>query len=239
MKATISIIALLCGLSFAQEPSPLVFQPDPLTLGTMEQGSSKHIVLKGRNSGKATIAVESAMSQNVGSSNFKFPINIAPSSAFQIEFDLNTANMEGPFTHRIIIVEKGGKPHVTTIEGNVEAPILFSQQILDAGYMEPGKKPSWVLYAYNAKGTKFPLVLDPESAKNFQLEVSEVMLNTEKFDEIKEGGKTPGLKLKLTYNNPGNGPVNPKIRSIRQIVNMKSTSWPNATPSLFVVGYWK
>lgn len=239
MKNILSFLAVCAALTIAEPTSMLVFSPDPFPLGLVEQGTTKHIVLHGKNTGKQTIELETVMSQNVGSSGFKFPTKITPASDFKIEFDLNTANLEGPFTHRIILVEKGGTPHVTLVEGKVDSPILFSQQILDAGYLVPGSKPSWTIYAYNVNGAKFNLELDAEAAKHFQLTTTPVLLNTEKFDEIKEGGKVPGLKLNLTFHNPGNGPVNPKIRSVRQIVNLKTNAWPKATPSLFIVGYWK
>lgn len=239
MKQLLASILLLCGISISQDSSPLVFQPDPLPLGTVEQGVVKHIVLNGKNLGKTAISLETAMSQSVGGSGYRYPSQIPAGASFKIEFDLNTANLEGPFTHRVVLVEKGGKPHVALVEGRVESPILFSQQILDAGYLEPGAQPKWTIYAYHAKGAKFTLALDSEAAKSFTMTSSPVLLNTERFDEIKEGGTVPGLKIALTYSNPGNGPTNPKIRSVRQIVNMKSPTWPNATPSLFVVGFWK
>jgi hypothetical protein len=240
MMKPLGLLFVACSFAFSQEATtPIQFSPEPLLLGKIEQGAVTHVVLKGKNQTTRSIQLETVMSQNVGSSNFKFPKSIAPGKEIKIEFDLNTAGFEGPFAHRIVLVEEGGHPLVTMIEGEVDAPILFSRQMLDAGYLSPDSKPEWTIYAWNPTGKKFSLGLDSLSSRQFTLQVTPVTLNTKKFDEIQEGGSTPGLKIVLQATNLGKGPTNPKMKSFRQIVTMKSTTWPKATPELLVVGYWK
>ncbi|HSQ41184.1 MAG TPA: hypothetical protein VLM37_02765 [Fibrobacteraceae bacterium] len=236
------MIVFICvfGPLWAQDPpSNFQFSPDPQDLGKLEQGATRHVVLNGRNISGKSIELEEVLSQNVGSSNFHFPKTVAADAKVHIEFDFNTADLEGPFTHRIILVEKGGKPDVTLMTGTIESPILFSQQMLDAGFVTPESHPQWTLYAWNPQGKPIELQLDSATARLFSLQKSSVKLDTRKFDDIREGGEMPGLKLILTAKGLGKGPVNPKIRSINQVVSLKSATFPKATPELLVVGYWK
>jgi len=235
-----TLILLLASLTFsvAQE-SPLRFTPEPFQLGKIDQGTSRHVVLQGKNTSKTAVQLESVMSQNVGSAQFQFPTQIAPGAKFQIEFDFHSANLDGPFTHQIILIQKGGAPLVTTIEGNIEAPIRFNQAMLDAGYVSPGTIHQWNLYAWSPTGKKFDLALDSISSTRYSLVSTPVMLNIEDPDNIREGGKVPGLKLTLNATNFGPGPSDPRYKSIREIVGLHSTTWPLATPELLVIGFWK
>ena len=233
----ILVTALAC---MAQDPpSRFSFQPDPLDIGTIEQGTSKHVVLKGKNATKDDIKLETVISQNSGASNFNFPANVAAGQPVTIEFDVSTAHLEGPLNFRIVLVEKDGRPSVTSLTGMVDAPVLYSRQILDAGYVTPGAKPTWTFYAWNPASKPIDLSLDSAAALLYTLKTSPVKLDTKKFDDIKEGGAVPGLKLTLTAKDMGQGPVIPKQRSIRQIIGMKTAQWPKATPEVLIVGYWK
>ena len=240
MKNIFFTIAIAASLCLAQDQvSKFEFTPEPLSLGHMEQGTLKHIVLQGKNITKSIVQLESVIDQNVGGSNFVYPKTIAAGQKFQVEFDLNTRGIEGPFNHQIVLIEQGGKPSVTRVEGTIDSPILFSQQMLDAGYVTADSKLQWTIYAWCPKGTKFPLALDSASSARFTLQSTEVLLDTQKFDEIKEGGSAQGLKLTLTAKDFGKGPANPKIRSIRQIVGFTSPNWPKANPEILIVGFWK
>ena len=54
----------------------LVFSNEVYQIGKMKQGETRHIVLDGKNTGDATILLETAMTQGVGGSDFKFPKKI-------------------------------------------------------------------------------------------------------------------------------------------------------------------
>jgi hypothetical protein len=83
------------------------------------------------------------------------------------------------------------------------------------------------------------LTLDPELAKQFKMSAKPVMLNVDKLDKIKEGGKVPGLKVTLTTNGLSREGWELKQKSIRKIVSFKSKKYPKATPEVLIVGYWK
>ena len=228
---------LLCAATSSD--APLHFEQDPLTLGSLDQGSIHHVVLKGRNTSKQVVRLESVMSQNVGASDFVYPKTITSGTLFQVEFNLNTAGIEGLFTQRIILVEEGGHPLVTTVEGTVESPLRFSQQILDAGYLTIDSKPTWTIYAWNPKGAHFKIALDSAAQQSATLQTSEVMLNTEKFDDVREGGTTPGLKLTLSANPLSPGTLTPTGKSFRKIIGFHTETWPQAAPEILIVGFWK
>ena len=83
------------------------------------------------------------------------------------------------------------------------------------------------------------MTLDPESAKQFKMSAKPVMLNVDKLDKIKEGGKVPGLKVTLSTNGLSREGWELKQKSIRKIVSFKSKKYPKATPEVLIVGYWK
>ena len=66
-----------------------------------------------------------------------------------------------------------------------------------------------------------------------------VMLNVDKIDQIKEGGKVPGVKITLTTKGFLREGWELKQQSIRKIVAFKSKKFPRATPEVLIVGYWK
>jgi hypothetical protein len=66
-----------------------------------------------------------------------------------------------------------------------------------------------------------------------------VMLNVDKFDQIKEGGKVPGLKITLSTKGLSREGWELKQQSIRKIVSFKSKKYPKATPDVLIVGFWK
>jgi len=79
--------------------------------------------------------------------------------------------------------------------------------------------------------------LAPSSQKEFKAEFSNVKLDVKNFENIKEGGTTPGVKISLSVIDleaPKNG-----HKSIRKIVSFICENFPNATPELMVTGYWE
>ena len=235
---TLLILALLALSAFAQKaptPSPFVFEKEVAPLGTLQQGQKIRVALNGKNASKATVVLDNVISQNSGPEDFKFPKSIAPGQKFTIEYTLNTAYMDGPFTHNIVLIAPDGTPWLTYAEGTVNAPVWFSEKIFDLGYHVSGATTEWTFYAWNPAQKPLELQLAPESAKEFTATLTSVTLNTEKFDEIKEGGKTPGLKIVLKVKDlgPNTG------KSIRKIVTFTSPTFPQATPEILVIGYWK
>ena len=83
------------------------------------------------------------------------------------------------------------------------------------------------------------LTLAPESAKQFAMSAKPVMLNVDKLDQIKEGGKVPGLKITLSTKGLTREGWELKQQSIRKIVSFKSKKYPKATPDVLIVGFWK
>jgi len=233
------LLLILCALSaFAQKaapPSPFVFDKEIAPLGTLQQGSQHHVSLRGKNTSKQTIALENVISQNSGPEKFKFPKSIAPGQSFVIEYNLNTAYMDGPFTHSIVLIGTDGTPYVTYAEGTVIAPIWFNEKIFDLGYYTAGNNNEWTFYAWNPNRKPLELSLSTESAKEFSATIEKVQLDTENIDNVKEGGPTPGLKITLKVKNIGK----PSGKSIRKIVSFQSSTYPQATPEVLVVGYWK
>ena len=97
-----------------------------------------------------------------------------------------------------------------------------------------------VLKGYNDLKTIRPdIALDAESAKQFSISTKPVMLNVDKLEQIKEGGKVPGIKVTLSTAGLTRTGWELKQKSIRKIVGFKSKKFPKATPEVLIVGYWK
>ncbi len=241
---TIRIIALSIFALFAFAsasnvalPANSVISFEPVNLGKMQQGEKKTIVLNGVNNSKEKIEVENVIDQAVGGENFKFPKSIAPNEKFKVEFTLNSSHIEGKFAHNIILITTNGKPYIGIVQGEVENPIIFNERILDLGYYSQGDKKEWIFYAWSSDGKQLKLKLKEESLKEFDASFSEVKLDVKNFDNIKEGGNTPGIKIKLSVKKldlPKN-----KQKSINKIVSFFCEDFPNSTPELLVTGYWK
>lgn len=235
MKSLLYVL-LFTGISItAQTPSVLQFSSPVTVLDTLQQGETKRVVLQAKNTASSPIVLETVLSQNSGPENFKFPQKIAPGQTFQVEYTLQSAYMEGDFTHTIVLVEPNGTPHLTYVAGHVKAPIWFSEKIHDLGYYTSGSSVQWTFYAWNPQHQKLALALSPESASEFTAQITPVQLHTESLDNIREGGKVPGLKItlkpKTLQKNTG--------KSIRKIVSFRSKTFPQATPEVLVIGYWK
>ena len=241
---TVTILKIALGAIFVlplwAQDSPIRFVPEPYPLGVVEQGEVKHIVLKGANTTAKDIVLESVMSQNAGGSGYKYPPVIKANSAVTIEFDLNTANLEGSFNHVVVLIDTAGKPYTTTVEGEVLTPLFFSEKMFDAGYYKAGETREWTFYVWSSdKKTRPAIELAPEEKKSFTTSYKRVMLNIDKLDDIKEGGKVPALQVTLkTKGIPRQG-LAEKQKSLRHIVAFKSPAHPKATPEVLIVGYWK
>lgn len=236
----LALLLALAGFAlpaFAQkaQASPFVFDQEVTPLGTLQQGDKIHVALHGKNTSPAAIALENVISQNSGPADFKFPKSIGPGQKFTIEYNLNTAYLDGPFTHTIVLVGTDGTPYVTYTEGTVNAPVWFSEKIFDLGYHTPGAATEWTFYAWNPGKKPLQLALAAESAQEFSATITPAQLNIEKFDDIREGGAVPGVKIVLKAKNLGK----PTGKSIRKIVAFVSPTFPQATPEVLVIGYWK
>lgn len=230
----------LSALPILAQNTEIRFVPEPYSVGVLEQGDVRHIVLKGANTTSNTIVLESVMSQNTGASNFKYPSLIKPNETISIEFDLNTAFMEGEFNHNIILVDTSGAYYKTTVTGEVQSPVFFSEKMFDAGYYKAGETREWTFYAWSPDKKNRPdLALDSDAKKSFSVSYKSVMLNIDKLDEIKEGGTVPALKITLKTNGIPREGIALKQKSLRHIVAFKSKVNPKATPEILIVGYWK
>ena len=230
--------ALLSTAAFADDL--IRFFPDPYPIGYVNQGDVKHIVLKGANVTGKEIVLETVMGQGVGMSNFKYPTKIAPNGTISIEFDFDFSNMEGQINPVVVLVDTTGKPYTTTMDGIVKAPFFFGEKLFDAGYYGKGESREWTFYVWETdKKARPDLTLDPEAAKQFSFKTKPVMLNIDKLDQIKEGGKVPGLKVTLSTKGLTREGWELKQKSIRKIVSFKSKKYPKATPEVLIVGYWK
>lgn len=236
ITSTYLLFFSLCNL---QATPVLTFNPDPLALDTIPQGRVQSVTLNGTNNSNHTIHLEDVISQNVGGSNHKFPTQIAPQQKFSISFDLETQYLEGPFTHRVILIETDGTPHVAQVEGVVASPLLFSERILNLDYYRTGDQRQWVIYAYNPQGKAFDLLIDPALSTIFTLNTQKVKLHTSDPTQIREGGNTQGLKLTLSFRDNKKAPPTGAPRSIRHIVSLQSPQFPQIAAELFVVGYWQ
>ena len=230
--------ALLSSGAFADDL--IRFVPEPYPIGYVNQGDTKHIVLQGANTTGKEIVLENVFGQGNGMSNFKFPKKIPVKGTVSIEFDLNTADMEGQINPVVVLVDTTGKPYTANMDGIVKVPFFFSEKLFDAGYYAQGEKREWSFYIWETDKKNRPdLTLDPESAKQFAMTAKPVMLNVDKLEQIKEGGKVPGLKITLSTKGLSREGWELKQKSIRKIVSFKSKKYPKATPEVLIVGYWK
>ena len=236
--STLLLASVLSANVLADEA--IRFVPETYPIGYVDQGDTKHYTLKGANISGKEIVLETVMGQGVGMSNFKYPQRIPANGTITIEFDFDFSNMEGPINPVIVLVDTTGKPYTTTMDGIVKAPFFFGEKLFDAGYYSKGEKREWTFYVWETdKKSRPDLTLDAESAKQFSLKSKPVMLNVDKLDQIKEGGKVPGLKLTLSTKGLSREGWELKQQSIRKIVAFKSKKYPKATPEVLIVGYWK
>ena len=216
------------------------FVPDPYPIGYADQGDVKHIVIKGANVTNKEIILENVIGQGIGMSNFKYPQKIAPNAPVTIEFDMDFAGMDGQINPVVVIIDNQGTPYAAQLDGYVKNPIFFGEKLFDAGYYAPNEKREWTFYVWGTDKKERPdLALDENAAKEFKIKTKNVMLNVDKMDQIKEGGKVPGLKVTLSTTGLTRTDWELKQKSIRKIVGFKSKKFPKATPEVLVVGYWK
>lgn len=236
----IFFICLTVNNSFAMQnaaggSSPFEFEP--VNLGVLQQGIKRNVEIKGKNISSQAIELESVFNQMTGGENFIYPKKIESGQNFKINFTLNTAYMEGSFWHNIVLVDTAGTAWVALVQGTVENPVIFNERILDLGYYKSGAKKTWIFYAWNAENKLLKLKLASGSQKEFKAEFSNVKLDVRDFENIREGGTTPGVKVTLSVA----GLESPKNtqRSIRKIVSFVCENFPNSTPELLVTGYWE
>ena len=231
--------ALACAsASFADDA--IRFVPETYPIGYVNQGDVKHIVLKGANVSGKDINLENAFGQGIGMTNFKYPTKIAKNSPVTIEFDIDFSEMEGQVNPVVVMVGTDGKPYTAKMDGFVVAPFFFSEKLFDAGYYAKGEMREWTFYVWQTDKKDRPdLALDSASLREFSMKSKNVMLNVDKIDQIKEGGKVPGVKITLTTKGFLREGWELKQQSIRKIVAFKSKKFPRATPEVLIVGYWK
>ena len=241
MNKIFSIIAVFSFVILSnlhsEEAPPFIFEPSILNIGSIMQGETKDITLKGQNISPKTIELEMVMSQNVGYENFKYPTKLKPGEKFEVKCQFNSQFLEGDIRHTIVLVEKGGKPWLTYIEGKIKNPIKFSNPVLDLGYYQANDTKTWTIYAWNPLDTQsIDLNLDSTLQKRYQVKITQVKLNVDKPENISEGGKTKGLKIEIKYVPRTKSNTQ---KSISEIVSFKSKNFPMATPEIQIIGYWK
>ena len=230
--------AALASQAFADDA--IKFVPEPYPISYADQGDVKHIVIKGANVTNKEIVLENVIGQGIGMSNFKYPKKIAPNAAVTVEFDMDFAGMDGQINPVVVMVGTDGKPYTATLDGFVKAPIFFGEKLFDAGYYAAGEKREWTFYVWETEKKARPdLTLDSASRREFSIKTKPVMLNVDKLDQIKEGGKVPGLKVTLSTKGLLREGWELKQKSLRKIVGFKSKKYPKATPEVLIVGYWK
>jgi len=240
LRQIFSFLLLLVYAAFAMQntgkaANPFVFEP--VDLGLLQQGIKKNVEIKGKNISSQLIELENVFDQMTGGENFIYPQKISPGQNFKINFTLNTEYMEGDFFHNIILVDTSGTPYMAVVKGKVENPIVFSDRYLDLGFYKKGKQKQWTFYVWNPDKKTLKLKLKPELQKEFKAEFKDVKLDVSDFENIKEGGNTPAVKVTLSVielerlKNSG--------RSIRKIVSFICENFPSATPELQVTGYWE
>ena len=233
-------VAAIAFSATAMADDVIRFVPDPYPIGYADQGDVKHIVIKGANVTNKEIVLETVMGQGIGMSNFKFPQKIAPNAPVTIEFDMDFAGMDGQINPVVVMVDNHGTPYAAQLDGYVKNPIFFGEKLFDAGYYAPNEKREWTFYVWGTDKKERPdLVLDENAAKEFKIKTKNVMLNVDKVDQIKEGGKVPGIKVTLSTAGLTRTGWELKQKSIRKIVGFKSKKFPKATPEVLIVGYWK
>lgn len=239
LKSIVFVSALACA-SAAMADEAIRFVPENYPIGMLNQGDTKHIVLKGANTTNQEIVLENVFGQGNGMSNFKYPNKIPAKGTVKIEFDFNSAEMEGQIKPVVVLVDTTGKPYLANMDGIVKVPFIFGEKLFDTGYYAKGEKREWTFYVWGTDKKERPdLTLAPESAKQFSMSAKPVMLNVDKFDQIKEGGKVPGLKITLSTKGLSREGWELKQQSIRKIVSFKSKKYPKATPDVLIVGFWK
>jgi len=235
-----SLLLFLVFASFAMQNAGKVANPfvfEPVDLGVLQQGIKKDVEIKGKNTSSQLIELENVFDQMTGGENFVYPKKISPGQNFKINFTLNTAYMEGDFVHNIILVDTSGAPYIATVKGKVENPIVFSERYLDIGYYKKGKQKNWTFYVWNTDKKPLKLKLKPELQKEFKAEFKDVKLDVSDFENLKEGGNTPAVKVSLSVvelEKPKNS-----VKSIRKIVSFICENFPSTTPELQVTGYWE
>ena len=243
MRMKIKILAFAAAAALASQAfadDAIKFVPEPYPIGYADQGDVKHIVIKGANVTNKEIVLENVIGQGIGMSNFKYPKKIAPNAAVTVEFDMDFAGMDGQINPVVVMVGTDGKPYTATLDGFVKAPIFFGEKLFDAGYYAAGEKREWTFYVWETEKKARPdLTLDSASRREFSIKTKPVMLNVDKLDQIKEGGKVPGLKVTLSTKGLLREGWELKQKSLRKIVGFKSKKYPKATPEVLIVGYWK
>jgi hypothetical protein len=238
-KSIVFVSAVACA-SAAMADEAIRFVPENYPIGMLNQGDTKHIVLQGANITDKEIVLENVFGQGNGMSNFKYPNKIPAKGTVKIEFDFNSAEMEGQIKPVVVLVDTTGKPYLANMDGIVKVPFIFGEKLFDTGYYAKGEKREWTFYVWGTDKKERPdLTLAPESAKQFSMSAKPVMLNVDKFDQIKEGGKVPGLKITLSTKGLSREGWELKQQSIRKIVSFKSKKYPKATPDVLIVGFWK
>ena len=216
------------------------FVPEPYPIGQADQGEVKHVVIKGANVSGKEINLENVMGQGVGMSNFKYPKKIPAGATVTVEFDMDFAGMDGQINPVVVLVGTDGTPYTASLDGFVKAPIFFGEKLFDTGFYAKGEKREWTFYVWETDKKERPdLALDSAALREFSMKSKPVMLNVDKLDQVKEGGKVPGLKVTLTTKGLLREGLELKQRSIRKIVGFKSKKHPKATPEVLIVGYWK
>ena len=234
------VAALVFSATSALADDVIRFVPDPYPIGYADQGDVRHIVIKGANVTNKEIILENVIGQGVGMSNFKYPSKIAPNAPVTIEFDMDFAGMDGQINPVVVMIDNQGKPYTAQLDGYVKNPIFFGEKMFDAGYYAPNEKREWTFYVWGTDKKERPdLMLDENAQKEFSLKTKNVMLNVDKVDQIKEGGKVPGLKVTLSTKGLTRTGWELKQKSLRKIVGFKSKKFPKATPEVLIVGYWK
>lgn len=237
-KNLIAIAFLAATAAFASDA--ISFVPNVYPLGEVNQGDVKHIVLKGANISNKPVNLETVMCQGTGCSNFKYPKTVDRHAPIVVEFDMDFSGMEGLVSSTVVLVETDGNPITTALEGSVKAPFFFGEKMFDAGYYAKGESREWTFYVWETDKKEHPdLKLADEFKKEFSLKTKKVMLNVDKLDQIKEGGKVPGLKVTLKTKGLSRTGWELKQKSIRKIVSFKSKKFPKATPEVLIIGYWK
>ncbi|PWJ65533.1 MULTISPECIES: hypothetical protein [unclassified Fibrobacter] len=247
MKKIFNSRAVLCASVFATAlaaqafaADAILFTPAVYQIGEVNQGDVKHFVLKGANVSGKDLNLETVMCQGIGCSNFKYPSTVKNKSALVIEFDLDFSAMEGPVSPTVVLVGTDGKTYLTSMDGVVKAPFFFNEKMFDTGYYTAGESRDWTFYVWETDRKARPdLTLSEEAAKDFSIKTKNVKVKVDADGKVKEGGKIPALKITLSTKGLSREGWELKQRSIRKIVSFKSKKYPNATPEVLVIGFWK
>ena len=94
----------LSTAAFADEA--IRFVPENYPIGVLNQGDTKHIVLQGANLTDKEIVLENVFGQGNGMSNFKYPNKIPAKGTVKIEFDFNSAEMEGQIKEGTVLLRR-------------------------------------------------------------------------------------------------------------------------------------